>query len=213
MAAIRGPLSQAPRSRAGTISTASPHPEFQTETLNTQARRKPSLDGGRTAGLRPRATPRFSGPPGVPRYRSPLAARGKAPAPPASRAKDTVPAPERRGAGAGGARHVRHLETTATGGVAPGPPRPGLQAQFPLAAPRRGPPPLARPAGAGREGPGDGEAGSRRRRAVPRPGPREGAPRRAAAAGSARVPHPPAPRSQASRTTAPDMPRARSPRC
>lgn len=119
----------------------------------------------------------------------PLAARWRAPAPPARRAKDTVPAPERRRAGAGGARHVRHLETTATRGVAPGPPRPSLQAQAGLAARHRGPPPLARPAPAGRKGPGGGVALSRRRGVARPPGPRVRAPHGTTTPRAAGAPH------------------------
>ncbi|KAG8521649.1 hypothetical protein J0S82_001727 [Galemys pyrenaicus] len=120
--------------------------------------------------------------------RSP-AAPERAPAPPARPAKDTVPAPERRRARAGGARHVRHLETTATRGVAPARLRPGLQAQSPLAARRRGPPPPARPAPAGCGGRGGGVA-VHPRPGVERPqGPRKGAPRETTATRPARARH------------------------
>lgn len=127
-------------------------------------------------------------PPSAPSPSRPLAP-GKAPAPPVRRAKDTVPAPERRRARAGGARHVRHLETTATRGVAPGPPRPGPQARSGLATRHRGPPPLARPAPAGRDGPAGGVAGSRRRGVEHPPGQREQAPRGTTTARAARAPH------------------------
>ncbi|XP_027621744.1 uncharacterized protein LOC114004759, partial [Tupaia chinensis] len=71
----------------------------------------------------------------------------------------------------------------------PGPPRPGLQAQSPLAARRRDPPPLARPGPARREGPGRVEASGPRCGVRLRQGPRERAPRGTAAAGPARAAH------------------------
>lgn len=90
---------------------------------------------------------------------------GKAPAPPVRRAKDTVPAPERRRARAGGAC-VRHLETTATRGVAPRPPRQPHRLVG-LATRHRGPPRLrGRPRRGGRTVRPE-VAGSRRRGGAP----------------------------------------------
>lgn len=183
-AKILGHPSRAHRRGLGNICAESPHLEGQPGDgpgalpPNAHARGKPSTwTVAEQDDPAPGCAPSDSPPLRVPRDR------------PARRAKDTVPAPERRRAGAGGASHVRHLETTATRGVALGPLRPGLQAQSPLAARRRGPPPLARPAPAGLEAPGWGVAVSRRLGVEHPPGPREGVPHGTTTPRAARAPH------------------------
>lgn len=179
---IKGHLRETHR-RGGRISH---EPEFPPSNTTSPGRRGDTQLGAERPVPGRACAPSFSGP-GKPR--APTLATPDGAAPPGSGAKDTVAAPERR-ARQGGARRTRHLETTATRGVAPGPPRPGHQAQSPLAARRRGPPPLAPPALARGEAPGRGEAGSRRCELRPRPGSRERAPGGTAAARVARATHP-----------------------